>query len=80
MENGRIVINYSRCVGCKICMNICSFTHEGEFNPHSARLYIYMDPFTGEVEGEVGVKCDLCGGRPKCVEWCPMAALRYSKK
>ncbi len=23
------------------------------------------------------VKCDLCGGDPKCVDFCPTEALRY---
>ena len=22
--------------------------------------------------------CDLCGGEPKCIEWCPHEALKYS--
>jgi Fe-S-cluster-containing hydrogenase component 2 len=25
----------------------------------------------------VYLKCDLCGGDPKCVAWCPANALRY---
>jgi Fe-S-cluster-containing hydrogenase component 2 len=25
------------------------------------------------------IKCDLCGGAPKCVSWCPRQALRYEK-
>jgi len=25
------------------------------------------------------VKCDQCGGEPKCVEWCPTCALEYTK-
>jgi len=25
---------------------------------------------------EFSVKCDLCGGQPKCVEWCPRDVLR----
>jgi Fe-S-cluster-containing dehydrogenase component len=24
------------------------------------------------------VKCDHCGGEPKCVEWCPTGALEYT--
>lgn len=26
------------------------------------------------------IKCDLCGGEPKCVEWCPPKVLRYVKE
>jgi ferredoxin len=75
---GKITINASRCVGCKICMNVCSFSHEGEFNPTLARLCIYMDPFNGEVEAEILENCDLCGGRPQCAKWCPFGAIRYT--
>jgi Fe-S-cluster-containing hydrogenase component 2 len=74
-----ISINSSRCVGCGICLNICSFFHGEEFKPSFAHLSIYMEPFTGEVEGEVLESCDLCGGKPNCVRWCPMGALKYSK-
>jgi len=24
------------------------------------------------------IVCDLCGGEPKCIEWCPHAALKFS--
>ncbi|MFX0195339.1 MAG: 4Fe-4S dicluster domain-containing protein [Candidatus Hodarchaeota archaeon] len=25
------------------------------------------------------LKCDLCGGEPKCVEWCPVKCLRFER-
>lgn len=25
------------------------------------------------------IKCDLCGGKPQCVEWCPVGVLRFVK-
>jgi Fe-S-cluster-containing hydrogenase component 2 len=31
-----------------------------------------MDPQKEEL-----VKCDLCGGQPQCVEWCPTGAIRF---
>jgi len=74
----KIEINPDRCMGCMTCRNVCSFTHEGEFNPGRARLKIYMEPFTGEVEGQVLESCDLCGGRPECIRWCPVGALKYA--
>ena len=54
-----IEINADRCMGCMTCCNVCSFTHEGEFNPGRAHLRIYMEPFTGEVEGQVLKSCDI---------------------
>ncbi len=70
-------INADRCVGCMTCCNACSFIHEGEFNPGRARLKIYMEPFSGEVEGQILESCDLCGGKPECIRWCPVGALKF---
>ena len=28
----------------------------------------------------VYLKCDLCGGEPKCVAWCPANALKYVRR
>ena len=25
------------------------------------------------------IKCDLCGGEPQCVEWCPVGVLKFVK-
>ena len=77
-DKKRIRINEERCVACMTCLNACSFFHEGECNPSKARLTIYMDPFTAEVEGSVLASCDECGGKPECIRWCPVGALRYA--
>jgi Fe-S-cluster-containing dehydrogenase component len=78
-KNGKkIKIDKNRCMGCMTCLNVCSFYHEGEFNPSKARLTIHMDPFTGDVEVDVLNSCDQCGGKPKCIRWCPIGALKYN--
>lgn len=74
----KVKVITDRCVGCMTCLNVCAFFHEGECNPGKARLRIYMDPFTGDVEGTVLASCDQCGGKPECVRWCPVGALKYS--
>ena len=33
---------------------------------------IFMDPVTGKAN-----ICDLCGGEPQCVKWCPDGVLHY---
>jgi len=30
-------------------------------------------------ETRIMVKCDLCGGDPKCVQWCPNEAIQYEE-
>lgn len=29
-------------------------------------------------EGKID-KCDLCGGTPKCAQWCPTEAIKYER-
>jgi Fe-S-cluster-containing hydrogenase component 2 len=26
------------------------------------------------------IKCDLCGGEPQCIEWCPVSVLEFIKE
>lgn len=35
---------------------------------------------TLDAEGKVVKVCDLCDGKPKCVEWCPEEALQLTDK
>jgi len=58
------VIEESKCIGCGLCASACPFNQEGRtILFHQAK--------------KVYVKCDLCGGKPLCVEYCPREALRY---
>jgi Fe-S-cluster-containing hydrogenase component 2 len=58
---GAKVIDEVKCTGCRLCVEACPFTpRRVGYNP----------------EKEVCFKCDLCGGEPRCVEYCPMGALR----
>ena len=36
------------------------------------RMAIFIDPIT-----EKANICDLCGGAPQCVKWCPEVVLHY---
>lgn len=62
-ETGARVIDGEQCVGCQICMNACPVEPPRiRYNP----------------EKNVCFKCDLCGGEPQCVKFCPMGALTAS--
>lgn len=63
---GARVIDSEKCVGCKNCMEACPQY------PHA--------PIRYDTNKEVCVKCDLCGGQPLCVKFCPEAALCFVKK
>ena len=59
-DTGARKINQDECIGCKACMEAC-----------------YYDPprIKYDPERDVCIKCDLCGGDPQCVEYCPDNAL-----
>ncbi len=84
-EDGVILIDQTRCIGCRLCMAAC---------PYEARSFNYKDPIkptqplmnqmpeypVPQVKGTVG-KCVFCvhyvdqGKLPACVEACGMDAL-----
>jgi len=71
--------NVSRCVGCRTCEVICSFTHERECRPALSKIEVHRDPFTGETKIQIGDDCDLCGGRPECIRWCAVGVLKTER-
>jgi Fe-S-cluster-containing dehydrogenase component len=86
-EDGIVLVNSKRCIGCKFCMTAC---------PYSARVFHWKDPEASvpadhvydpelnvpPVEGTVG-KCVFCADRlrinelPRCVKACPMGVIYF---
>jgi len=86
-EDGIVLVDNKRCIGCKFCMTAC---------PYSARVFNWKDPgvevpkdhvYDPElnippVEGTVG-KCVFCADRlrnnelPRCVRACPMGVIYF---
>ncbi|MEE4115296.1 MAG: 4Fe-4S dicluster domain-containing protein [Marinilabiliaceae bacterium] len=86
-DDGIVLVDTKRCIGCKFCMTGC---------PYSARVFNWQDPevevpedhvYDPElnvppVEGTVG-KCLFCADKlrknelPRCVTACPMGALYF---
>ncbi len=65
-ETGAKVIDPEKCNGCKLCMAAC---------PQHPNTPIFYDAVR-----KACFKCDLCGGEPLCVKFCPEAALSFSKE
>jgi carbon-monoxide dehydrogenase iron sulfur subunit len=60
-----VIVDASKCIGCGRCKASC---------PYNA---IAMRVFAGRT---VAIVCDLCGGEPACVRWCPFAAIEANVK
>ena len=86
-QDGVVLVDNDRCIGCKFCMSAC---------PYSARIFNWehqpgyednADHYSPEtsVPGQIGVvsKCDFCpdlsreGKLPHCVTGCPMGAIYF---
>jgi Fe-S-cluster-containing dehydrogenase component len=70
---GPVVYDPSVCIGCRYCMVAC---------PFGMPAYTYDNPTSPVVR-----KCSMCferitaeGGRPACVEMCPVEALTFGKR
>jgi len=67
----RLSIDHKKCTGCRVCEQICTFSHEREFNPRRARIKILMR----EKEGiNAPLLCHQC---QKCLSACNRDALSW---
>jgi formate dehydrogenase iron-sulfur subunit len=73
-EDGPVIYNPDKCIGCRYCMNACPFGV-----PH-------FDYDKGLIEGAFIDKCTFCpqridvGEEPACVATCPPDALEYGER
>lgn len=76
-ENERIwiLIDYSRCSGCRLCEVVCSLKHEGTIWPEASRIRIF-EYLPG---ANVPIVCVQCPDYP-CVKSCPTNALSIDEK
>jgi len=82
-EDGIVMIDYHRCIGCRYCMAGCPYGSRS-FNWREPRSYIdEINPdFPTRTRGVVE-KCNFCAERlakgllPACVEACPEKALVF---
>jgi anaerobic carbon-monoxide dehydrogenase iron sulfur subunit len=72
MEMRKIIVSDpQRCVGCKTCEMVCSFTNNREFNPRKARIRNFTDLQEATC---MSLTCLQCYD-PPCVKVCPSGAL-----
>ncbi len=81
--DGLVLMNYERCIGCRLCVAACPYSARrfnwlrGEIDPNKANPLVPVRPLS------VVEKCTFCvhrvrrGKLPRCVEVCPVQARRF---
>lgn len=70
-----LTIEWAKCTGCGVCELVCSFVHEGYFNPFLSRIRVYRIDERGM---HFPVACLDCAD-PPCVIACPTAACHIDR-
>jgi Fe-S-cluster-containing dehydrogenase component len=70
-KTGLVSINAEICIGCKKCTEAC---------PYGGPVSIPRMSKTGSKQSAtLKVLCDLCNGKPACVEFCPTGCIQYTE-
>lgn len=63
-----LVVNESRCTGCRLCELICSAVKVGEFKPTSSRIKIISDSRIGISSPRVCLQCEEAWCQDVCAD------------
>jgi len=66
-----ILIDYTRCTGCRLCESICSLYNEGVVNPRRAKIKVIRWEWEGL---QIPTLCQQCQDAV-CIAVCPVKAL-----
>jgi len=83
-DDGIVIIDYDKCIGCGACIEHCPY-HARTFVDDERTVYydgktIFEKPVYQKIPKKVAIKCDFCFHRleqgllPACVEVCPTSA------
>jgi len=76
----QLLIDVSKCRGCRSCQLACSFAKNKSFNPAKSYIRIERDVKTELTTPVIdSLRCDLCGGNPACAEACPYGTIKFEK-
>lgn len=67
-----LLVNCEKCTLCGLCVMVCSFKHENEFNPLKARISVTRAIPEGLMVPNV---CWQCESPAACEQSCPVAAI-----
>ena len=72
----QLLIKPEKCLGCRTCELVCSFGHNGAFNPRFANVSVMAYE---EAAISVPMMCMQCE-EPCCMEVCPVGAIFRDEK
>ncbi len=83
-EDGVVMIDFEKCIGCGACVEHCPY-HARVLVQDNRTLFpdgktVFEKPVHQKIPGKVALKCDFCffrlekGKQPACVEVCPTTA------
>jgi molybdopterin-containing oxidoreductase family iron-sulfur binding subunit len=86
-EDGVVMIDFDKCIGCGACVEHCPY-HARVLVQENRTLFpdgktVFEKPVHQKVPGKVALKCDFCffrlaeGKQPACVEVCPTGARAF---
>ena len=65
-----LIVDPDLCTGCETCESVCSFVHDGVFNPINTRIHrVRVEPVFN-----IALACQKCEDAP-CIRSCPEKAL-----
>lgn len=74
---GHIMVNPTKCAGCRVCMAVCSLNHEGICGPAYARIRVYQP--SQNIFDTTIITCKQCDNA-NCLAACPTGALHVDEK
>lgn len=69
----KMLVDRSKCTGCRLCVLVCSLKREGVCNPDKSRIQIERRA----LQLDLPIVCRQCD-QPSCVDTCPQGALRQA--
>ena len=74
----RIIVDWNKCSGCRVCEFVCSLVNEGAFNPVKSRIKVIRTWAEGLIHS-VPVFCLQCEDA-YCQKICPVRAISRNEK
>ncbi|TFF85665.1 MAG: 4Fe-4S dicluster domain-containing protein [Promethearchaeota archaeon] len=71
MSRKVLIFEPKKCVGCRLCEQLCSLSHYGISNPSKARIRIFRND---ERQLDLATYCHQCSDAP-CIQACKFEAL-----